>query len=42
MNEQEKADFLKERRGKNIVLVVVLVGFVVLLYATFVIRAGAL
>ncbi len=42
MNEQEKSDFLKERRSKNVVLVVVLVGFVVLLYATFVIRAGAL
>ena len=42
MDEREKADFYKERRNKNFVLVVILVGFIVLLYATFVIRAGGI
>ena len=43
MNEHRQRDELqKERRSKNLVLLAILVGFVVLMYLTFVIRAGGL
>ena len=45
MNEQprrQSEDLQRERRSKNLVLMAILVGFVVLMYLTFVIRAGGL
>lgn len=45
MNEHRPSrneELQKERRSKNLVLLAILVGFVALMYLTFVIRAGGL